>query len=471
MGRALLIVSAVAVCGIGALVGVRMAGVLRGGGAVVGDSGSAAIGSGAMEGGRLDLPPVVDSRGLISTTADSADSTNGIRDSSSATGAAAGGGVPALDGIALTGDRRAAAQDAAFAVIRSALPFLASDGVSGSAKVDAVQWAGERRERELGERLQRAEAALAKDPDHEAALADAVDALREMGQWSGAADLLGRLARISEDAAQRVAHADALLRAARWIDAIEPLRSLAEANPDDERVRFNLAVALTGARRLSEARRAWDDVISGLPVLPEPVRERVSGPSPNAVGPDTGAGEPSSRASANESSEAGLLLAIAARRARGEVLLDLRLWEEAAADLAVVAAMNPSDGDAAMNLALALFQCGRAAEAESVLRLGLAHQPRSVPLRNRLAELRWTLLHRSAERTSDGQPAQIEGAVAADLRRAAADARGAFGADVDVMGADVREIVRLCDESLEIDPAQPLIRALRERAAVWPGRE
>ncbi|QOJ15083.1 MAG: tetratricopeptide repeat protein [Planctomycetia bacterium] len=459
MGRTLLIVLAVATCGAGMFVVVRLADKLGGAAGAPAAVRSSASGGG----GRLGLPPLVDSRNAPAPAGEQADAAVGSPSAANAGRRSEHGGVESEQ----SGDAAAAGGAVEVRVVRSLAAFLPMASLGRRTRDGEIRWAGERHSHELTRQLQRAEAALADDPDHETALEDAADALQGLERWSEAADRLGRLARVSGKAAHRAAHADALLRAARWIDAIEPLRAMATADPNDTRARFNLAVALTGARRMSEARRAWDEVIDGMAELPtvEPALIATAGAPLPRYGTDE---MPNKRRDHQERPGAAALEPVVeARRARGEVLLDLRLWDDAAADLATVAAADPADGDAAMNLALALHHGGRASEARDVLQRALAAAPRSVPLRNRLAELYWTQLQRG-DALANGAAAVRRAPEAGGRMRDAGQA-GAEGEEPLV--ARVREIVRLCDESLEIDPSQPLIRALRARAAVWPATE
>jgi tetratricopeptide (TPR) repeat protein len=76
---------------------------------------------------------------------------------------------------------------------------------------------------------------------------------------------------------------------------------------------------------------------------------------------------------------------------RGEILLDLRAWSDAAADFETALRLEPGSIDTAMNLSLARYKLGRLDEARLALLPVLEHYPRHIPVLNRLAEIAWAL--------------------------------------------------------------------------------
>ena len=192
---------------------------------------------------------------------------------------------------------------------------------------------------------------LASDPYNEVALKAALDLARQLEWHSEASDLLDRLVQLRpNDSVLRFEHAVLLLQLERWFDAAAQLRRLTEHEPDNAPAWYNLAIAHQAIGHLSDARAAWSRVIELMPENPDVYAHR------------------------------------------GEVLLDLRLWEAATDDFrrAIALDSEPSP-DAAMNLSLALWRLGRLHDARGCLSLVLEHHPRHVPLLNRLAEITWAL--------------------------------------------------------------------------------
>ncbi|MBI5864152.1 MAG: tetratricopeptide repeat protein [Planctomycetes bacterium] len=166
------------------------------------------------------------------------------------------------------------------------------------------------------------------------------------------AELASELARLEKASMENPADLAGLSRLATlqmkmglWSSAIEPLTTLAAAKPDDAEVRFNLAIATQACGRLSDARRCWDRVLELSPQN------------------------------------------LDAFAYRGEVLLDLREYAAAEADLRTVVAQRPDDTAAQLNLALALKHQSRAAEALAVVEALLSRAPRNVPALVRAASL------------------------------------------------------------------------------------
>ncbi len=122
-----------------------------------------------------------------------------------------------------------------------------------------------------------------------------------------------------------------------WALAVIELEKVAFARSDDLAVRFNLAIAYQGAARLADARRAWDHVLMLDPAHLE------------------------------------------ARAYRGEVLLDLGEYGEAASDLEFVFAARPHDDAAALNLAAALQCAGKLQPALEIVEQLLNERPQHLP--------------------------------------------------------------------------------------------
>jgi predicted Zn-dependent protease len=233
-------------------------------------------------------------------------------------------------------------------------------------------------------------ATLADDPYNEAALEAALGLARELEWPNEVCDLLARLTRLRpDDVALRFEAAVELMRLERWVEAIPQLRFVVERQPDDERAWYNLAIAHQALGHLREARATWNRVIALLPENPDVYAHR------------------------------------------GEVLLDLRAWAEAAADFETSLSIEPDSLDVAMNLSLALLRLGRAADARDELLPLLEQHPVNVPLLNRLAEVTW------------------------DLHEANPDANKVFAS----------ETLDYCTRSLDVAENQPEIRKLRGRAA------
>lgn len=230
---------------------------------------------------------------------------------------------------------------------------------------------------------------LRQDEEHPQALSDAAGALMSLERWDEAAVLLGRRARQSEEVEVQARLATALLRSRRWVEAADVLQRVVDQRPEDGAAWFNLAVACQAARRLGAAERAWDRALQ--------------------LDPDN----------------------LAARGYRGEVLLDLHEWAAAAADFEQVLTAEPDQIDARLNAALACFQAGDRSRAAAILQAGLARNPRSVPLWNRLAELHWTRMTKAGSQ-HEWVTARLEA-------------------------------LQSCARSLDLDAEQPLIRGLEAR--------
>jgi len=196
--------------------------------------------------------------------------------------------------------------------------------------------------------LASANEALRLDPGSEAALSDAIDALKTLQRWDEAAKRLAeRVALHPDDAALLFDQGATLLRAGRWHSATLALQRCLELKPDDERAWYDLAIAYQGLRRLSEAHDAWNRVLALAPDRPDAFAHRA------------------------------------------EVLLDLQRWDEAAPDLEAAVQLEPESADLRLNLALAYWKLGREADARRQLHEILAARPRYVPALNRLAEMAW----------------------------------------------------------------------------------
>lgn len=257
----------------------------------------------------------------------------------------------------------------------------------------SVAWPSDPALREAWRRFERAQAALREDPYHARALRDKAAAAAELRLWSELAAALARLVELApNDSALRFERAAALIHLRQWVDAIAELNVVVAQQPQHAKGWFDLAVAHQALGHLSDARRAWDRAIEL---------------------------EPSAEALAR----------------RGEVLLDLQQWTEAAADFEAVLQEQPGAADATLNLALALAKLGRPEEARRRLLTLLEDQPRHVPALNRLAELAYAACR------DDGVSADVSCAEAAEW----------------------------CRRSLAITPNQPEVQALLEEAAAVHG--
>jgi predicted Zn-dependent protease len=252
-----------------------------------------------------------------------------------------------------------------------------------------VRWAGDE-ERAAKKRFAELRQILVADPYNQAALEAALELARRLEWHNEACDLLGRLVRLRrDDVGLRFELATQLMRLERWLEAIPQLRFVVEAQPENERAWYDLAIAHQALGHLRDARATWNRVIQLMPANPD------------------------------------------AYAHRGEVLLDLRAWTQAAADFETSLGLSPGALDATMNLALALAKLGRADQARDRLLPLLERHPVHVPLLNRLAELTWTLYQ--------SDPAENH--------------------------ALAEETVGYCARSLAINDAQPEIKALHDRAA------
>jgi tetratricopeptide (TPR) repeat protein len=252
-----------------------------------------------------------------------------------------------------------------------------------------IRWAGETTGAAARRRLAATREKLRDEPDHEGALRDELAALVELSRWPEALETVTRLAALHpEDGRLRFEKGALLIRARRWVEAVADLKAVVEQEPTHAPAWFNLAVAHQALGHLADARRAWDRALELAP-------------------------------------------SAAAYAGRGEVLLDLREWSTAAADFEKVLRAEPENAAAVMNLALALENLGRAAEARRRLLDRLERHPRDVPTLNRLAEMAWRA---------------FQAAPVAD-KRVLRD-----------------EAVDWCRRSLEVDSGQPAVRDLLEAA-------
>jgi tetratricopeptide (TPR) repeat protein len=208
-----------------------------------------------------------------------------------------------------------------------------------------VRWAGEPDVRAAQRRLRLAEATLADDPEHPAALRDAVDACRTLGRWRDMTHYLHTLAGLSpEDRDLQFDYAAALLTLGRTVEALEPLREITAAQPDNARAWHNLAAAHQQLGHLSAAARAWTSVLD-LEDSP------------------------------------------AAHLHRGTVRLDLRDHAGAVQDFAAYLQAQPADHEARFNYALALQRSGQPDAAYVQLLRIVDANPQHLPTLRRLAEL------------------------------------------------------------------------------------
>ncbi len=272
----------------------------------------------------------------------------------------------------------------------SASLTTADEPRAASAPRSTVRWADEHEQERAKQRFIELRGTLADDPHNEAALEAALELARRLEWHNEACDLLARLVRLrGDDAGLRFEFAVQLMRLERWLEAIPQLRSVVEQQPDHARAWYNLAVAHQALGHLRDARATWSRVLELMPENPD------------------------------------------AYAHRGEVLLDLRAWEKAAADFETSLRLDSASLDVTMNLALALTKLGQADEARDRLRPLLDQHPVHVPLLNRLAELTWTL-HQADSRTDQALAA---------------------------------ETLEYCTRSLTLNDNQPKIETLRDRAA------
>lgn len=212
-----------------------------------------------------------------------------------------------------------------------------------------VRWADDD-QRAAKKRFVELRESLIADPQHPGALRAALQLARQLEWHNEACDLLIRLVRVRPaDMELRFELATQLMRLERWLEAIAQLRSVTDAQPENTRAWYNLAVAHQALGHLRDARATWNRVIELMPENPD------------------------------------------AYAHRGEILLDLHASDQAAADFETSLRLEPGSLDTTMNLALALIRLGRPEEARRTLLLLLAQHPTHVPLLNRLAEVSWAL--------------------------------------------------------------------------------
>lgn len=281
--------------------------------------------------------------------------------------------------------------DAAPAASAASAPSIADDESRAAPPMrSTVRWAGENEQQRAKQRFIELRAMLADDPRNEAALEAALELARGLEWHNEACDLLSRLVRLrGDDADLRFEFAVQLMRLERWLEAIPQLRAVLEHQPDNARAWYNLAVAHQALGHLRDGRAAWSRVLELMPQNPD------------------------------------------AYAHRGEILLDLRAWEEAAADFATSLHLDPGSLDATLNLSLALTKLGRSDEAHTRLLPLLERHPVHISLLNRLAEVTWTL----------------------------------YQADPTANQARAVETLEYCTRSLALNDNQPEIKALRAQAA------
>ncbi|MCC6361218.1 MAG: tetratricopeptide repeat protein [Phycisphaerales bacterium] len=238
---------------------------------------------------------------------------------------------------------------AAVAPVSSPAPALREVGRVIASPAAEVKWAREPEERRSDgrARVEQARAAFLRDPADGARLAEAVRAATEAEAWAELVDVLSRAVDAAPDNLERRFDlAAAQMRLRLWNLAIDQLQVVVAARPEDRRAAYNLAVALSAAGRLHEAREAWDRVV-GL------------------------------------GADADTL----ARRA--EVQMDLGNWHDAAVNLTAARGLDPGSAEIALNLATALERSSRFVEAEAILAEFIERQPQHVPAMMRLAQLIW----------------------------------------------------------------------------------
>lgn len=253
----------------------------------------------------------------------------------------------------------------------------------------AVHWASDDAQRQAKERFIELRDTLVDDPHNEAVLETALELARRLKWHNEARDLLVRLVRLrGDDLALRFELATQLMRLERWLEAIPQLRSIVEAQPGNARAWYNLAIAHQALGHLRDARLTWTRVLELMPENPD------------------------------------------AHAHRGEVLLDLRAWDQAVADFETSLHLEPGSLDTAMNLSLALTKLDQLVEARDTLLPLLDQHPNHVPLLNRLAEITWMLYEQN--------PATNQ--------------------------AMAKETLDYCTRSLAVNSNQPKINSLRDRA-------
>ncbi len=218
-----------------------------------------------------------------------------------------------------------------------------------------VKWADNVRTRDAARRLAAARETLDREPYHETALRDAIDAAGELQDWDAVDEFLMRLIELYPgDAALHAQQGIVRLRLRRFTAAVRTLERAVQIDETRAEAWFNLAVAHQSLGHLADARRCWDRTIE--------------------LAPST-----------------------VAHAQRGTILLDLKLWHEAAADFEAVLREEPDAADAVLNLALALENSGREDSARSRLMSFVQRRPRAVAVLNRLAELDWDACEQRAD--------------------------------------------------------------------------
>lgn len=221
-----------------------------------------------------------------------------------------------------------------------------SSPAAGVAEAEVI-WPADSSLDRLRERLNRARAVLREDAEHPGALRDAWRVCVEARQWHAAAEYLGRLVRAEpEELSLRAEYAELLLRLKRFAAAATELRELTQQGVSTPQVWYNLAVAHQELGQLADALACWNRVLEQAPGHTD------------------------------------------ARARRGEVLLDLLRWQDAAADFEQVIAAGGDAGEsdpARMNLSLAYWRLGRLEDACAQLEAVLAAQPSHLAALERLA--------------------------------------------------------------------------------------
>jgi len=213
----------------------------------------------------------------------------------------------------------------------------------------------------------------------------------------------------------------ALVGLRRWEEAVNTATRLVSLTPGDDELRFELGALQIKARRWTEAIATLRDWVARHPAEPRgwfnlAVAHQAAGHLADA------------RATWDRCM--ALAPSVEARARRGEVLLDVEDWAAAADDFAAACAEQGSSPELTLNLALALWKLGRTGEARTRLLALLAEHPRHVPTLNRLAEMAWAACVAAAP--DERQPCE--------------------------------EAAEWCRRSLECDPTQPEIEALRAAA-------
>lgn len=213
----------------------------------------------------------------------------------------------------------------------------------------------------------------------------------------------------------------ALVALRRWDEGVRTAARLVNLTPGDDELRFELGALQIKARRWTEAIATLRDWVARRP-------EEARGWFNLAVAHQAAGHLADARAAWDRC--VALDPSPEARARRGEVLLDLGDWAAAAADFTAACAEPGSTPDATLNLALALWKLGRTDEARTRLLALLEGNPRHVPTLNRLAEMAWAACVAAAP--DERQPCD--------------------------------EAAEWCRRSLECDPAQAEIGALRAAA-------